>query len=179
MSNGRIGIGIMGRNTGLAVLAMAAAAACAGPDQDGPAPEMQAGPVVTYRDHVRPIWEARCSACHGTESPSISEFEANEEHFAELMRGPRMASYAELVQFVVWPDTGALMRRLDDGSSHPGKEPGNMYVNLGDDEAERQANLAVFKAWVGPGAWNLERWDEIDKHELDRVRAAESAAAHR
>lgn len=162
----------MARNAGLAVLVMAAAVACAGPGNDGPDAEMR-GPVVTYREHVRPIWEARCSACHGVASPSISEFEANAEHFAARMIGPRMASHAELVQFVVWPDTGALMRRLDDGSSQPGGEPGNMYVNLGSNEAERQANLAVFKAWVGPGAWNLKHWDEIDKHELDRIRAAD------
>ena len=163
----------MARKAGIAVLVLAAAVACAGPRDDGQEPGMQPVPVVTWREHVQPIWEARCSACHGVASPPIAEFEANEEHFAARMLGPRMASHAELVQFVVWPDTGALMRRLDDGSSQPGGEPGNMYVNLGNDEAERQANLAIFKAWVGPGAWNLERWDQIDKHELDRIRAAE------
>lgn len=170
----------MVRKTGwIAMLAVAAVGGCAGPEDDARDAEMKAGPTVTYREHIRPIWEARCSACHGVASPSISDFEANEEHFAQRMIGPRMTSYAELVQFVVWPDTGAVMRRLDDGSSHPDGEPGNMYVNLGSDEAERQKHLAVFKAWVGPGAWNLKRWDEIGKPELDRIRAAESASPSR
>jgi len=158
----------------IALLVLAAVVACAGPEQAARAGREAAGPVVTYREHVRPIWEARCSGCHGPASPPISDFEANQEHFAARMIGPRMASYAELVQFVVWPDTGALMRRLDDGGSHPEGTPGNMYVNLGGDEAERQKNLAVFKAWVGEGAWNLKHWDEIGKPELERIRAAES-----
>lgn len=144
---------------------------------------------VSYEEHIRPVWERNCSACHGERSPSYAEFEANEEHYEQLMTGPRMASYAEMLQFVVWPDTGALMRRLDDGSSKqeagkrlsrkerrarkdaPASEPGSMYEYLGVDEAERQRNLTLFKAWVGNDAWSLKRWDKWTKAELDRIQA--------
>lgn len=143
---------------------------------------------VSYEQHIRPVWERHCAACHGERSPSYAEFEANEEHYEKLMTGPRMTSYAEMLQFVVWPDTGALMRRLDDGSTQvPGKrlsrkerraqrnapapEPGSMYQYLGVDEAERQRNLTLFKAWVGNDAWSLKRWDDWSKAELDRIQA--------
>ena len=112
---------------------------------------------------------------HGADSPTGGDFEANEAHCAERMIGPRMVSYGELAQRVVCPDAGALVRRLDDGGNHADGEPGIVYVHLGGDEAERRARLAVFKAWVGRGAWRVKRWSEIDKHELDRVRAAAAA----
>jgi hypothetical protein len=73
--------------------------------------------------------------------------------------------------FVAWPDTGALMRRLDDGKSAQGGKPGNMYVYLGADDAERQKNLAVFKNWVGDDAWSLKRRDAISKEELLKIKA--------
>ncbi|QKT03929.1 cytochrome C [Ectothiorhodospiraceae bacterium 2226] len=125
---------------------------------------------ITYRTHVAPLWEARCAACHGAKSPYLGEFEQDEERFVALGQGPRMDSYADLIMFVGWPDTGALMRRLDDGRNRDDGEPGNMYEHLGDDEAERQQNLATFKAWVGGDeAWTLKRWRDISKEELDRL----------
>ncbi|MRR36663.1 cytochrome C, partial [bacterium] len=67
-----------------------------------------------------------------------------------------------------WPDTGALMRRLDDGKNAKEGKPGNMYKHLGTTEEERQKNLALFKAWVGN--WNLKKWPEVTKEELDGVK---------
>lgn len=128
---------------------------------------------VTYREHVRPLWESQCAACHGAHAPYLGDFDENKEHYVELNQGPRMDTYADLVIFVGWPDTGALMRRLDDGSSHPEGKPGNMYEHLGADDDERQRNLATFKAWVGgDDAWILKRWNEITKEELDRFEVA-------
>lgn len=143
---------------------------------------------VSYEKHIHPVWERHCSACHGERSPSLAEFDSNEEHYAQMMIGPRMASYTEMLQFVIWPDTGALMRRLDDGSQEDAsgrlsrkerrarkaaaaREPGNMYEYLGVDEAERQRNLKLFKAWVGSDAWNLEHWGKWTKAELDHIQA--------
>lgn len=130
---------------------------------------------VTYRQHVRALFEAQCSLCHGANSPYYGDFVENQAKFKAENLGPRMDTYADLVFFVGWPDTGALMRRLDDGKGVPDGKPGNMYEYLGRDEAERQKNLAVIKAWVGEGGWTLKRWKArgdvpgITKEELDKI----------
>ncbi len=62
----------------------------------------------------------------------------------------------------VGPDTGALMRRLDN------VKPGNMYQHLGEDEQERQKNLAAFKSWVG--GWTTKRFDALTKEELASIK---------
>jgi hypothetical protein len=84
-----------------------------------------------------------------------------------------MDSYASLAAFVGWPDTGALMRRLDDGANTRDGKPGNMYEHLGGDQVERQRNLALFKAWVGEGGWFLGNFDKLDKATLARMKVAE------
>jgi len=43
-----------------------------------------------------------------------------------------------------------------------------MYLHLGSDERERQANLAIFKQWVGN--WNLKKWSEVSKSELNNLK---------
>jgi hypothetical protein len=128
---------------------------------------------ITYRKHIRPLWEQKCAACHGAASPYLGEFEENKDNFKKRMVGPRMDTYATLVAFVGWPDTGALMRRLDDGKSSKDRKPGNMYQFLGDDEAARQKNLTLIKAWVGEGAWFLGRLKELDKATLEKIKVAE------
>lgn len=113
---------------------------------------------VTYRKDIKPLWKQQCSSCHGKSSPVLQKFKRNSERYEEADIGPRMASYAELTSFVAWPETGALMRRLDDGRNS-GK-PGNMYQHLGNNEQERQANLKTFMAWVGgEDAWFHNRWN--------------------
>jgi hypothetical protein len=77
---------------------------------------------------------------------------------------------------VGWPDAGALMRRLDDGANTADKKPGNMYKQLGDTDAERAENLKLFKAWVGDGAWNLNRFEArgtvpaVTKEQMDKLK---------
>jgi mono/diheme cytochrome c family protein len=113
---------------------------------------------VTYRAAIAPIWRAHCIACHGAQAPERADFLLDEKGYAGKSQGPRMDTYERFIAFVGWPDTGALMRRLDDGTSkYAGGKPGNMYAQLGATEKERAANLKVFKAWVGDGAWNLNR----------------------
>jgi hypothetical protein len=86
-----------------------------------------------------------------------------------------MSTYTELISYIGWPETGAIMRRLDDGKASPSGKPDSMYRHLGADDAERQKNLAVFKAWVGGGGWNLNRWNArgdvpaITKDQLDKL----------
>lgn len=125
---------------------------------------------VDYRSGVRPLWQAKCSACHGADAPYVGDFKANKEKFTAAMKGPRMDTYADLLYFVAWPDAGALMRRLDNGKNADGK-PGNMYQYLGANDAEREKNLDVFKAWVGDDAWSLKRRDAISKDELLKIKA--------
>lgn len=66
-------------------------------------------------------------------------------------------------------DTGALMRRLDDVTNTKDGKPGNMHGNLGKDAAERAANLAIFKQWVG--GWTLKRANEISDAERNAILA--------
>ena len=131
---------------------------------------------VTYRGQIAGLIKKNCVQCHGADSPSLAEFKLAEEKFKKEKRGPSMNSYQELIQFVGWPDAGALMRRLDDGANTADKKPGNMYKQLGDTDAERAENLKVFKAWVGDGAWNLNRFEArgtvpaVTKEQLDKLK---------
>lgn len=138
------------------------------------APAVQAE-EITYRKHIRPLWLEKCAACHGSDAPYYGDFKEKRDDYVKEDLGPRMDTYADLLYFIGWPDTGAIMRRLDDGKLAPEGKPGNMYEYLGDDEAERQKNLALFKAWVGEGAWKLNRWKArgdvpgISKEDLDNL----------
>lgn len=131
---------------------------------------------VTYSKDIAPMFKEWCSECHGAEAPQLQIFKLNEKKFTDDKTGPRMNSYDDVIAFVGWPDSGALMRRLDDGKSVKDGKPGNMYRHLGSDDAERQKNLAIVKAWVGEGAWNLNRWKArgdvpaITREQLDKLK---------
>jgi hypothetical protein len=125
------------------------------------------GEDTKYSTHINPIFDKKCIACHGSDSPEYKEFKKDKKKYKSMFKGPRMDSYTYLVYFVGWPDTGALMRRLDDGENTKDGKPGNMYQYLGDTDKERQKNLKVFKKWVG--YWSLKRWKATTKEELDRI----------
>lgn len=131
---------------------------------------------VTYRKDIQPLFKELCADCHGEKSPSLAEFKLDEGKYKKAGEGPRLDTYEHVMALVAYPDTGALMRRLDDGSSTPDKKPGNMYKFLGGTDAERAANLKTIKAWVGEGAWNLNRWSKrgdvpaITKEQLEKLR---------
>ena len=139
------------------------------------APAMAAD--LTYRNTIAPLFKAQCAECHGDSAPTLAEFNLEPEKYKKEKLGPRTSNYADLLQLVGWPDTGALMRRLDDGSNTADKKPGNMYKNLGETDAERAANLKLVKAWLGEEAWNLNRWAKrgdvpaITKEQLDKIQA--------
>lgn len=126
---------------------------------------------VDYRKDVRALWQAKCSACHGADAPYVGDFKEAKEKFTAAMKGPRMDTYSDLLYFVAWPDTGALMRRLDNGKGAADGKAGNMYQHLGTTDVEREKNLSVFKAWVGEDAWTLKRRDVISKDELMKIKA--------
>jgi hypothetical protein len=130
---------------------------------------------LTWRKDIQPIVAAKCGGCHGANQPEFSEWMVLREKDKNL--ASRLDTYAHFMNYVVWPATGAAMRRLDDGKGPSGGKPGNMYAYLGADDEERAGNLRKIKAWLGEGAWNLNRWDKrgdtpgITKEQLDKVKA--------
>lgn len=127
--------------------------------------------AVTYEKDVKNIISARCLLCHGSNSPTIEEFKKDEKGFESKLKGPRMDTYSNLMIFVNGSDTGAMMRRLDDGKNTKDGKPGNMYTRLGGTEDERVANLKVIKDWVG--GWTLKRKKDITANELNAIKALE------
>jgi len=126
---------------------------------------------VTYEKDVKKIISERCLACHGSDAPTMEAYKKDEEGFKKAMKGPRMDTYANLMVMVNGSDTGALMRRLDDGKSTKEGKPGNMYNRLGGTEDERIVNLKVIKDWVG--GWTLKRGKDISADELKAIKALE------
>ena len=124
---------------------------------------------VTYTKQIKPLFDKHCVGCHGKDSaPEYHAFKAEKDKWLAKGQGMRMDTYSHLVFYTAWPDTGALMRRLDDGKNSKEGKAGNMYKHLGATEEERQKNLALFKEWVGN--WNLKKWPEVTKEELDGVK---------
>ena len=66
---------------------------------------------VSYRKDIAPLWQSKCAACHGAQSPERADFLLDEKGFAAKSQGPRMDTYERFIAFIAWPDTGALMRR--------------------------------------------------------------------
>ncbi len=124
---------------------------------------------LTWQKDIKPLFDKNCLACHGKDSPEHDEFARDKKGFTEKGIGMRMESYSHLITYIGWPYTGALIRRLDDGTSRTDKKQGNMYEHLGSSDAERKANLGIFKAWVG--SWNVKRWSDITKEELNAIKA--------
>lgn len=127
--------------------------------------------AVTYENTIKKIMAAKCVACHGSDAPSLEEFDKDKAGWTKKFKGPRMDTYANLIVFVKGSDAGALMRRLDDGRSTKDGKPGNMYVNLGGTDAERAQTLDLFKKWVG--TWTLKRRKELSEAELRTIAAPE------
>lgn len=134
------------------------------------------GADLSYRNDIRPLIKAQCDECHGADAPTLAEFLLDQEKYKKDKVGPRTDTYADLLQLIGWPDTGAFMRRLDDGTNTADKKPGNMYKHLGETDPERAKNLKLLKDWVGgEGSWNLNRWAKrgevpaITKEQLDKL----------
>ena len=130
-----------------------------------------AAETVTYEKDIKGIVAKQCLSCHGSDAPSMEVFKRGEDGYKKKMKGPRYATYANLMLVVKGSDAGALMRRLDDGKNTKDGKPGNMYANLGSTDAERNANLQAFKKWVGN--WTLKKKKELSKGELEAIKAPE------
>ena len=124
---------------------------------------------ITYRKHIKPLFESKCGVCHGSDAaPEYYAFKEDQKKWTAQGKGMRMDTYSHLVSYTAWPDTGALMRRLNDGKGVKDGKPGNMYQYLGGTEEERQQNLKLFKDWVGN--WTMKRWKEISKEDMDGIK---------
>lgn len=124
---------------------------------------------VTYSKDIRPVVEKQCLGCHGSDSaPEYAVFKKEKEVWMKNAKGARMDTYSHLVHYTAWPNTGALMRRLDDGKASAGGKVGNMYQHMGVDEPERQRNLMLFRQWVG--GWSLKRLPDMTKEEISAVK---------
>ena len=127
--------------------------------------------AVTYEKDVKSIISKRCLSCHGSNAPTTEEFNKDKEGFKQKNKGPRMDTYENLMNFVNGKDTGALMRRLDDGKNTKDGKAGNMYKSLGGTDAEKAENLLVIKKWIG--GWTLKRSAEITDTERKAIKALE------
>lgn len=124
---------------------------------------------VIYRTHIKPVFDSKCLACHSVNSaPEYYAFKEEQAKWISMGQGMRMDTYSHLIFYTAWPDTGSLMRRLDDGKNTKDAKPGNMYKYLGRDEDERQKNLKLFKDWVGN--WVLKRWADITKEDMNGIK---------
>ena len=127
--------------------------------------------AMTYEKDVKSIISKRCLSCHGSNAPTIDEFKNNEEGFKQKNKGPRMDTYEHLMIFVNGKDTGALMRRLDDGKNTKDGKPGNMYKWLGPTDEERAKNVEIIRKWIG--GWTLKRSADITETEKKAIKALE------
>ena len=132
---------------------------------------------LTWRKDIQPIIQASCGACHGSNAPVYEDWNLDRDKWTKQNLGPRMEKYEYFMRHVVWPATGSMMRRLDDGKNAGGK-PGNMHAFLGSTDAERAKNLQTIKDWLGgEGAWFLNRWETrgnvpgATKEQLDKIKA--------
>jgi mono/diheme cytochrome c family protein len=127
--------------------------------------------AVTYEKDIKKILSAQCLSCHGSDAPTMTEFKKDEEKFKKAMKGPRADTYADLMVMVNGSDTGALMRRLDDGKNTANGKPGNMYEYLGGTNEEKVKNLEAIKKWIG--GWTLKRQKDITADEMKAIKALE------
>jgi len=130
-----------------------------------------AGEGVTYEKDIKGIIAKQCIFCHGPNSPTMEEFDRDKEGYKKKMKGPRFDTYGNLMVVIKGSESGALMRRLDDGKNTKDGKPGNMHTHLGSTDAERSANLETFKKWIGN--WTLKRNKELGKEELEAIKAPE------
>jgi len=130
-----------------------------------------AAETVTYEKDIKGIIAKQCFSCHGPDAPTMEEFKRDQEGYKKKRMGPRADTYGNMMVMVNGSDTGALMRRLDDGKNTKDGKPGNMHTYLGSADAERSANLETFRKWVGN--WTLKRSKELSQGELEAIKAPE------
>ena len=72
---------------------------------------------LTWSKDIQPLIKGQCGACHGASAPSYEEWNLDRKNFEAKKIGPRMDNYTDFMRHVVWPATGSMARRLDDGKN--------------------------------------------------------------
>jgi hypothetical protein len=120
---------------------------------------------VRYNADIKPIFDAKCAgSCHADGALEYEAWKKDSAKLKENMVGMKMDTFRSITDFVLWPNTGALMRRIDNGQNTKDGKPGNMFEYLGDTPEEREKNLAVFKKWVP--VWSLGRLNDLTKEQI-------------
>ena len=73
--------------------------------------------LTAWRKDIQPLVKEQCGACHGASSPSYEDWNLDRKNFEAKKVGPRMENYTDFMRHVVWPATGSMARRLDDGKN--------------------------------------------------------------
>ena len=66
---------------------------------------------LTWRKDIGPMVAAKCGACHGASAPEFNDWMLLGDDKRKTV-APRMDTYPTFMTYVVWPGTGAMMRRL-------------------------------------------------------------------
>ena len=125
---------------------------------------------LTWRDDVGPVITAKCGACHGAKAPEFNDWMLLGDEKRKKV-APRMDTYPAFMSFVVWPATGAMMRRLDDGAASGGKA-GNMYRYLGASDEERALVIACIQPLLDAlpsDATQLLRWADMEGRSMQSI----------
>jgi hypothetical protein len=86
---------------------------------------------ITYRKHIKPLFESKCVVCHGSDAaPEYYAFKEDQNKWTAQGQGMRMDTYSHLIFYTAWPDTGALMRRLNDGRGLKDGKPGKVGYEI-------------------------------------------------
>ena len=89
---------------------------------------------LSWRKDIAPVVSMQCGACHGQNAPEYNDWMLLGEEKRKTI-GPRMDTYPHFMSYVVWPATGSMMRRLDDGRAGGGGDPDEVHErHAGDSE---------------------------------------------
>ena len=127
---------------------------------------------MKYQTHIKQLFDVKCLRCHGSTAPEYEQFNVEKDKWVKQGLGMKMDSYRQLANFVVWPNTGAVMRRLDDGKNMTRwktRQHVSVLRRYREVEGEKSFTVqAVDKNW----AWT-KRLPELTKEEileLDKIR---------
>ena len=130
---------------------------------------------VTYRGQIAALWQNKCIACHGAQSPERADFLLDEKGYAAKSQGPRMDSYERFIAFIAWPDTGALMRRSTTAAALMAAASRATCTST---SARRRASAHQLEVGQGLGRqrrWNLNRWEQrgdvpaVTKEQMEKI----------
>ena len=132
---------------------------------------------LTWTKDIQPLIKAKCGMDHGASAPRYEDRNADRKNFEAKKIGPRMDNYADFMRHVVWPATGSLARQPRRWDDRRVARRATCSRSSARPKPTGRRTSRRFKAWLGDGAWNLNRWEARDnvpavtKAQLDKVKA--------